>query len=495
MCVNKAELENESGIYLLCGLLNLKILSDRSSRSLLLISLKMDRLPVECLTIILQNLDLNDLLTCRRLNQRFRFAANDVRFKELTVYERDLECETFFLTRKSNFSCRLFRTGNQKFLKSPLIWAIVSKLSLMYIDYHLNTNDLNELTNLRRLQIEHLELGEDSVLNLPKLQVLCIEDLYEKRLRLDCPSLTAFKNNYGLSTIQFVYPGKLTQLGIWSCEISLRPFESLEYLYIKNGSNIDDSVLDLLPKLRQIHAFSGLSRDKIARFLRRKAALGRVDFQLFNSGILFDCAQRLDELNLDVKLDTSVLIGCYDKLADKLPWIRNFPFSNEQLISLLDNVPERFFTKFYNLKAIVVCGAVNQANFRCFLKHFPNLTYLNLENSSLRQSFYDRLIELVPRLLYLEILNESEKKIDDLQFLFNFRLRFLTLDQQPPFGVVNHLCRSRPEFVLNLIIGKGVFNLSSSGSNTRLTGEESVAQFEDLDQAVKFVRNIFSVLG
>lgn len=445
--------------------------------------------------MILQHLDLNDLLACRLVNKCFRFAVNDVRIKELTVYERDLESESFFLTRKSNFSCRLFRTANQKFLKSPLITAIVGKLRVMYIDYRLNTNDLNTFANLQQLQIEHLEVSEDSVLSLPELRVLCIEDLYEKRLQLDCPSLTGFKNNYGLSNIHFVHRGKLTHLGIWDCEISLAQFENLEFLYIKNAANIDDRLLDSLPKLRQIHALSSLSREQIARFLRRAVALNRTDFQLFFSGVLLDSEQQLTELKLDIKLDTHVLIGCYEKLADKLPWIRNFPFSDERLISVLDNVPEGFFTKFYNLKAVVVHSPVNQANFMSFLAFYPNLTYLILENSSLSQSFYDHLIELTPRLLYLELLNDRQK-IGDLQFLFDFRLRFLTLDQEPPLSVVHHLCRGRPEFVLSLVIGKAVFNLSSGpGGTARLTGEESIAQFEDLDQAVKFVCNIFTVLG
>ena len=454
----------------------------------------MDRLPVECLTMILQHLGLNELLACRRLNKSFRWAVGDVRIKELVVYESDLELETFFLSRRSNFDCCSFHTSNQKFLKSSLIRTIVGKLSLMYIDYHVNTSDLSVLINLQQLQIEHLELTEDSVLNLPKLKILCIEDLYEKRLKLNCPSLIAFKNNYGLPLVEFLYPRRLTHLGICNCEISLVPFESLEYLYVKNGSNIDDSLLDRLPKLKQLHSFTNLIRDKIGQLLQQKVALNRADFQIFFSGIQFTDAEQLDQINLDVKLGMSDLLRFYDKLADKLPWIRNFRISNEHLISLLDNVPDKFYSKFFNLKSIVVRGTVNQANFQRFLKCYPNLTYLNLENTALRQSFYNQLNELCSRLLYLEILNDN-KKIRDLQFLFNFRLRFLCLDQEPPFGVINHLCRSRPDFILSLAVGKAVFNLNSSSDGiTYIAGTESVAQFEDLDQAIRFVKSIFSVL-
>ena len=468
----------------------------------------MDKLPIETLSEILDYLDMNRLLRCRRVNKKFKYAIDKLRIKNLTVFEHDLEYENFFLTRRSTNSCKLLQTKNPNVFRSPVIKPIVSRLKLLFITYHVNTGDLNMFKQLEQLQINYLELTKHCRLRLSNLRVLCIEELFqqgrvERRLKLDCVKLRSFKCNYGYLNVDFRQPSNITHLGLWSyeSEFNLNRFQkSLSHLYLKNATNVDHTIqLKLFPQLKALYFNERLQRDKIAYLLDEKMRLGRCEFKLFHSGIELNSMELVDQLE---RLETgnpdfATLVANYRLLDDRLPWSRTLPFCDSELIKLIDNVPDsNFYSKFYNIREISINGTIDQRNFIQFLRHYPNLAYLYLQDTLLDQCFFNQLNTLCSRLFYLEILNTTQKsRIQEFDFILNFNLIYLTVSEELPIELIEPMFKRRSGFLLSLLIGKSVFNLKSFGKEFCIETFESTATFEDLIQAVNFLKSIFNAVG
>lgn len=183
--------------------------------------------------------------------------------------------------------------------------------------------------------------------------------------------------------------------------------QSLEYLYVKNASNINHNLkLSELKRLKALHFYKRLNRDKIAYLLQERKTLNRVEsFKIFHAGIEICSIEQVSNLYLDYDMSTYTLIDNYDKLDEALAWIRELSISNTQLNSISNRTLDKFHTRFYNINEISIQEAIDQTNFIQFLKHHPNLKHLFLYNTLLDQTFFDLLSTLCPRLFGIEIIN------------------------------------------------------------------------------------------
>lgn len=406
----------------------------------------LDNLPIELILIITGHLSLNEMKDLRLVCKSLRETIDYQLVQELIVFN----CHKFdpvnswaltyepinpefcmrFNTKRRFFDCELF---SFKCLKRLKIVSLVQKINFEF-------KDLN-----RFVRLEHLDLKltcmrtQDEHLSLPELRLFSLESYKPIHLTCNLPNLQMFRITQSIEHIDFLHDcDGLKYLEMNSYHDKVQHFKGLEVFKLICSHQIDMNILKMLPDLKELHfngSFDPLSvncfnsfYDQIAKltvYIHKQRSKLERNVKLFIFGVEFDGEREFRDYDFK-QLPIYLLLGNFDQLADRLPFVTSFNY-NELLATLQElfgsaTVPENFFKKMNNIQKVRNTGPIaKQDALLDFLICCPNLNELVLHNCGLNAIFYQQLFVCCPTLNRLALREEADCPID-YQFIFNLKL-------------------------------------------------------------------------
>ena len=415
---------------------------------------KMDRLPHEVVTHLIGYLDVGSLLRLRATNKYFYSIVRSYRVTSLSVSTYGKEDEAFgrfFHTNEPFKAAQSFSTSNHDFFRSKVMKLLLGRIKRLHADvlpakqaksvFNVNLN-LNHLESLEVLQIRHLTNRRNGCLRLPNLQVLSIGYLFGDNLKLETPKLFAFRSKSRLSYFEFEFPETITHMG---CEQrswngwDLDRFVNLEYTYSKHGylPDFGDDATNY-PKLKEVHFFSVPHNDM--NMILPSESHKKAKIKLFLNGIQIKEIDEVEELltkgETPITYRTQLYATYYNRLSDRLPWVKEIDYST--LVTLMNEIPEDFYSKFCQISTVSVSQPVDQQRFARFLSGCRTVRVLELSNTSFDRSFFVNLSDYCPYLKKLNIVENKESI--NLSFVTKFEyLQSLSIDQEVSFYKMNQI--------------------------------------------------------
>ena len=404
----------------------------------------MNNLPIKLCYAIFKYLPLDELCRLRLINKRFHNMIKDYKIEELSFYDSIWRIKDIWL-----------------FIMKPIypINSInISKLSIFFNSSSLNLGNLKRLSitsikdddnfNLdllnRFINLEHLELdfeskwSKNNKLKLPNLRILMLNFNIRLKISIDAPNLNALqiefeiKNDYNpFDSIQFLNSSIKHLMVFGNLNLSklinlsfLKSIQTLE-CYIEQLNQIN--IFEILKKLKSVDILLRKNEDYrdidlniLANMIKQRNKLRRSDVKIWFENIQLSNEKELRELDFKRANRLSLQMKHYHKLADKVGEMDLIDYT--ELMRLTNsNLPIDFFKK-YNVQEIVASDKIEDQNsFITFLLNCIYLKRLCLINSSLSQSFYDRL----PSSTSLIALKLKEDEHTGLDFKFINKIQYL----------------------------------------------------------------------
>lgn len=197
----------------------------------------------------------------------------------------EMLCELFkYLHSNDLFSCSLV---NKRW--RSLVFSL-ERLTVSVMPSKFNLNRINLFTELVRLKITTLRPTNKKVnLSFPKLKVLLLY-CHPLSLCIDAPKLSVLVVHGNTTRLTIKHPESIRKLEADFEEEKLWQFKNVEYLGIRRGSLYSKKMLELLPKLKELHCnllpiyFVTLEKLMLSKFLNDVVALKGLDFRFIYSG-------------------------------------------------------------------------------------------------------------------------------------------------------------------------------------------------------------------
>ena len=465
----------------------------------------MERIPPEIIAIVLGFLSVRDKRRCRLVSKRFKSIVDShVKVNRLTALgpnSTEFSKNWFFSNLPNDERDLVF--VQMRFLHGQVNeLPAFSRLRCLFISFEDSDQELsfesglNQLKQLKELNIHSTRLVERSTLSLSQLEILSLESV-SGSIKLDTPLLSAFKSDQKLKYYQFVYPHKIKYLVV-SHDAGVEQFVNLENLLSSSYSFFRPETLHRLTKLKQLQAFRQASADgeydDLAIFdlvYQEKQRLGLNDLKMFVSGLEYDYY-----LNAFHHEDESYMIienwYCANSIQ-VLPFVKRLDYG-DLLQVFVNGIPGNLLTKLPNIQEVsCLDGPIEVDDFFRFLKNCKSLNSLTLDCKSFTdQHHYDRLPDLCQKLTFLHLIVDKSIAIN-----FNFILSFkflcgLVLKRELSYELVESLFTRLRTFKLLNFIYKGQVSGVTLNRNDRPPVQFGQSwnyfQFDSLQEFLKFLR-------
>ena len=406
-------------------------------------AIKFDQLPDLCLRKIIAFLNLRDRIKCRAVNRQFKFYADRAGVTELIVTDETTECGEWC----KNW-CQTDRPMDHGNLISPRAFASVKappfKLDqrLKFLHIHLDSDLEFEHLNTFQ-QLVHLELhsfGEDDEDDKPNtvqtLNLLNLKLLYCSRLGSDVllvlktPKLEVLVScRQEISSIRADYPETIKRLECdFGDENVLATFKNLQVLVFDfcSVSDLNEIRLSNWKDLKELQIqFYNLSETKFEEFrssvnvIRQRAESKRIELKLYLEDVLLVDAEQLKDYKPLVSFQNNWFKFKNFRLLrdDSYPTVLIVNFN--ELMELDVELSSDFFDRFPRIQRLIATAPVDRDRFEWFLQKATAVCELFLIDTSLDQTFLDRLPKINSRLTCLEV-NGGSGLITNFNFVLQF---------------------------------------------------------------------------
>ena len=434
------------------------------------------RLPPELYNLILANLNVNDLLTCRRVNKLFRVLVDQIRIHSLAISKEENAfsyrpsgtrfgpgtgyCEDFIwqfhnCTEHQALACRTLKSSSLKTLKalnlSQLRQLIIHRIE---IRSRSSFEPINRLEHLEYLEISLFHLYCNLEIAMPNLRTFKTYDSVgptNYAVRFTTPSLTnlktvcfQFSTSMGPNKLRFKHPETLRRLSVRACDRPMTEnLRNLEYFECYFGHFINCLELFRFQSLKALNCGELTIHDMLGILEQRKNR--KMNFDLFFRGIKLNHANELRQDLVDELTDTNpnpnwrhfkpfsarILFANYADLFDSpLPMANSLSYE-DFVEHFPSGAPENFSVKFFNVRELSCANRIERPeHFVALIRNFRHLEKVKLINSGLKDQFYIRYLHLFSRITELHIFDQP-KMISDLAIVFRFKKleRFCTNQQ------------------------------------------------------------------
>ena len=230
----------------------------------------MDDLPLEMKTMILKQLNIQDLLSCRLVSKGFKAYIEKIKPTELIVHKENGISEKdainwYDSTEAINLENRICITNISSIESSPFNLTNLRNLKIDHFasSHSFDLTILNQFDKLERLEIEKVVLNTtkndgDILLTFPNLRSLVIlieSDSTRKLLIIDAVKLETYKCGFHLRSVKLLHPASVKHLAADDFDDEdLECFEAIEYLACNSDiSSLPPNIFEKLPKLSEIH--------------------------------------------------------------------------------------------------------------------------------------------------------------------------------------------------------------------------------------------------
>ena len=230
---------------------------------------KMDDLPVEVKTMILKQVNIEDLLSCRLVSKKFKAYIDNIKPTELIVEKKNRGLKDginwYNSTELINFKNRMFITNISSIESSPFNLTNLRNLKIDHFasSHSFDLTILNQFDKLERLEIEKVVLNTtkndgDILLTFPNLRSLVIlieSDSTRKLLIIDAVKLETYKCGFHLRSVKLLHPTSVKHLAAdLFYKEDLECFKAVEYLALNCVfSRLPENIFEQLQKLKEIH--------------------------------------------------------------------------------------------------------------------------------------------------------------------------------------------------------------------------------------------------
>lgn len=361
----------------------------------------MDSLPIELKFFIFDHLNLRELLQLRLLCKEYESMIRNYRVRELVFEIESSWRTTWFYTNRLVVRQNMIPNSRLALLKGA--WPVLDFSSLQQLridcltdDDVVSLEDLNQLGQLQHLEIFLNECVEEKnrTLCLPNLKTLALQLRNEPEIKIVAPKLEHFFQDSRLKSLEIKHPLSIRFLScIGPYDPDIEQFKNLEHFRIAYASGLNSAILSALPKLKRLNIDLAPHEEIfiLNELIREKTELKRNSLRLYYK---------------EVELTKFVFRFDFDEQSDLVWQMKNYSLLANQIssttcidyLALMRSVgvlPKDFFERFINIQEVTVCGPVIYRNsFLNFIQNCKNLSRLELQQSHLDQSDYDRLPEV-----------------------------------------------------------------------------------------------------
>ena len=378
---------------------------------------KMANYPFELWHLIFDHLQLTNIASCARVSKALYFAVKAYRIWSI-AFTGGVD-EWFHYTKlSSNHKYRLDFRKAGLLKRSSFNFGCLKRLKIGESSL-IDLDVINKFTPLEELDIElkSYEKKNSRTLSLANLKVLCLfVPGVTRSVKLDTPRL-AKVFTFSLKNLQFVYPKSVRCIHAFRVA-KLWRFENLEYLTLTDCYNGPESPINplfnfgakwSLVQLKEINFFysggadSSSFRSMTADLLVRQ----RPNLKIFWQNVPITDPNLLKEYGRwmkSVEGRMAFQLQHYEQLENKIElfWFCDFNKSMRTFKEAgLNPRSDEFTSKFLatcSLRKIEVIGRVNEQEVLMkLIAGSPNLLSLEFEKTGLRQSFFDRMADVVIR--------------------------------------------------------------------------------------------------
>lgn len=213
-------------------------------------------LPPEIITIILKELDINQLLKCRLINKRFEMIIKGINVNELalTTTFKPLGAKNWYRTNKRIKNELKIKTLNQ--MSKIFDTSIVNLTNLTNLLITFDYPCLNKLKRFSKSLI-HLELycliGSDNDLKMKRLECLFLDSISPSNIHINSPNLKFLATSLDSSNLSIKFPSKIESFYSYYFNNLIDKFVNLKELKVNQIDYIDTNIIEKLPKLEIIH--------------------------------------------------------------------------------------------------------------------------------------------------------------------------------------------------------------------------------------------------
>lgn len=391
-------------------------------------------LPPELIAIIIRDhtLSYQDKRNCRLVCKKWNAIVNQLKEDCLLLSTRYLMNETWFYTNEwANPKHLLFTDLNYQLLPELQMQTTFSKLRKLYVwistfDDELDPDrTINHFKQLEQLQLNRVNLKQQSELRLPNLRFFSLSTIAnDRRIRLETPKLKALRISFKDMDYDFVHPETITYLVVDECDPIIGSLVNLESLTAKKFNRISDETVLGLKHLKEIHSIGysvfGFGDLRFFRTLYdRQLENPELTFKLFICGLDFASFLQVDVRNYMSSVITPFYSANYERLVPLMHEER-FVFNKFDFFRT-GGIPGDFFRKFPNIKQVLVEKTKYESLLLEFLGRVPYLDNLHLDLCVINPQNCGLLTDFCPRLTCLELFNVVPISVE-----FIFKFRYLT---------------------------------------------------------------------
>lgn len=428
--------------------------------------MEMPRLPPELYNLILKNLNVNELLSCRLVCKLFKGLVDQIKIKSLAIFKEEnafsykpspygpFAGEDYILqfhneTEHQAFACQTLKSSSLRTLNalnlSQLRQLIINRIE---IRGRSGFEAINRLDQLEYLEISLFHLYCNLEITLPNLRTFKTHDSVgptNYQLRLSTPSLTTLQTvcfqtctQMGPNKLKFSRPETLKRLIVRDCDRNMvENFRNLEYFECHSGHFFGYLELSRFRAMKALNCGELTVNDAVRILEQRKN--WKMNFDLFYRGLKMN---RSNELNEELvteltneltvpnsntmwrrfrRFSTDRLLANYSDLVDTaLPLAREMNY--EDYVEYFPNgPPESFSTRFFNVRQLNCSSRVeNPSHFVQMIQNFKHLETVRLINTGLTDDFYIRHLHLFSRITELHIFDQPNTLVD-LEIILKFK--------------------------------------------------------------------------
>lgn len=402
--------------------------------------LKVDQLPYLCLKLIFGYLSFKDLVRCRAVSRLFKEYAEETRVTELIVSDHQLPCgKQWRLCSHWDDETDASVNSEHEISWSALLFAhrwpfkLIQNLKSLHV--HLRDTVFKaEVLKPFEQQLVHLELyegsrlrrrGQRTTLTLPNLKVL--------RLRL-CNSGFGHLNQFVLNTpslevlgcdssdrIEFDYPETIKELDltIWKqldsdrVRTLLSTLKNLKELAVETGTD-----MQFILNYPEDEDEAEQIRILLFNLAYKRDGMGREDPKIYLHNVLVDSADQLASRE-SMRYPDSFCLKNYKRM--RRPNFEVYQVNFQNLTAMGVELSDEFFTKFPKINSVNSSGPVDRDAFGRFLKKLSALRKLELENTTLDQTWFDHLLPTICSQLIDLAIRGSSNLVTNFDFILHFR--------------------------------------------------------------------------
>lgn len=294
----------------------------------------MNYLPDEILLHIIDQLDIQTMVTCRLVCRRFRFWIDQTALEQLVFDNMPKRKPLYwFHTDRAIAAEAVLRNFNLKrILEIPFR---LDRLRCLYLNCHLRTDEhrdtnsinylklctLNEFVRLEYLAIQTMQIVYEEILSLPALKALDIFEITKpdtsqapgiytftvSNLVLDAPHLTLINCEFGLQHLLVLHAESVRELSVGDRQTALGAYTGCEVFRCDWPGAIHKDLLEQLPALKRLHLNEDDSelfdyeetRRTLDGLMGQKRRLARNELNVYFLDSLLDENKRFDDYRFD----------------------------------------------------------------------------------------------------------------------------------------------------------------------------------------------------